>query len=181
MSAVCSRFLALSLLAALGCQRPTVQRGHECVLNSDCDDPLVCELGSCRIQCTDDRDCGAGLNCFDHDRDGTGGCQLDTEIECSASADCIRPELVCLEGRCQLSCREDRDCEPGVFCTENEIGERACHDVTTDGCVYTSDCPAPLVCGIDRQCRLECVSDRDCLPPRRCSANVCQLLDAATP
>src|SRR4051812_31179986 len=34
-----------------------------CVLNSDCDSPLVCVFGECHVQCLTSVDCAAGQAC----------------------------------------------------------------------------------------------------------------------
>jgi len=41
-------------------------------------------------------------------------------------------------------------------------------------CRYSSDCAVNLVCGPGGCCQPECVSDRDCEPPRTCVASRCQ-------
>ena len=168
-------FFALSLLA-LGCERPTLTSGAECTLNSECTAPLVCGLTRCRRQCVDSRDCGAGLRCLAIGEMG-GACQLPTEAVCSLTSMCT-PGLECRFGTCTTACALDRDCAAGATCERDpESDTTACIEPVAELCVYNSDCPAPLVCGRDQVCRLECVNQRDCPRNRDCIANLCELRD----
>lgn len=166
---------ALALVALLGCDRPGLNTGGECTLNTDCADPLVCRLERCRRQCVDSRDCGAGLLCL-HIGDLGGACQLPDERTCTLTSDC-REGLICRLGTCTTECAEDRDCAPGASCMVDEAGDRACVEPVAELCVYDSDCPAPLVCTEEQRCELECAEDRDCAAPRVCVESVCQLPD----
>lgn len=164
--------LVLSFLALLGCERASFVIGDGCDINSDCASPLVCVIDRCRRQCIDSRDCGAGLRCLvDPDAELGGGCQLEHERECVLTSECTTG-LVCQNGTCTTNCVENRDCVSGAMCEDG-----ACVEALTELCAYTSDCPPPLVCGIDQLCHLECATDRDCLAPRRCSpvTSLCEL------
>jgi hypothetical protein len=93
---------------------------------------------------------------------------------CLRNTDCEDP-LSCTFGRCHESCREARDCAPGQLCVQAQ-GGNVCLLVTEDKCAFNSDCPAPLVCGRDLQCRNMCSGDRDCATvSQRCLGpdNVC--------
>lgn len=174
--------LALSMLGVLaaGCDRPPLTIGVGCVLNTDCDHPLVCGLERCRRQCVDSRDCGAGLLCLQIGDRG-GACQLPDEVMCSLTSDCD-PGLVCRFGTCTTECVEDRDCRPGASCELDEGADgMACVEPVTDLCVYNSDCPPPRVCNDDQRCVLECDEstppNRDCPEPRICVEHRCVLPD----
>jgi hypothetical protein len=175
--------LVLGVLAALACERPTFVVGEGCVLNTDCADPLVCVIGYCRRACVGSRDCGAGLRCLaSPDPTVGGGCQLDSETMCLLTSDCHSADLVCQNETCTTRCASERDCVAPAACTEDVAGVRACHDTSVgQSCIWTTDCPVPLVCGPDQICRLECIEDRDCPYPRRCVASLCELPDAASP
>lgn len=177
------RLVTLSALAAtlLSCSRPTVTFGEECEINSQCADPLVCVLDTCRRACVTTRDCGAGLTCLvDTNMPALGGgCQLEEEVTCTLTSECHNPALVCQNGTCTTACGDDRDCAPGAHCTTDTTGRRGCFDQGADPCIYDSDCPEPLVCDRDQVCRLECAGDRDCAAPRVCIASLCQLPDAS--
>lgn len=177
--------LALATLAALAlaaCDRPRFQAGEGCDVNSDCVAPLGCALGACRRQCVDSRDCGAGLRCLVVDPALGGGCQLDHEAECALTSECREQpgadDLVCQNGTCTTQCRADRDCANGATCREDDEGVLGCYEDVVELCIYNTDCPAPMVCGPDQLCRLECLEDRDCTTPRICVANLCELPDA---
>lgn len=160
--AVSASFLALGCTA-----RPGFSLGDDCALNTDCAAPLVCRLGRCRTECIESVDCGYGLECYYDTMISTtsGGCQLDDEHECNQNSDCPAG-LVCTFATCTVQCVDDRDCAPDSACVVQASGN-ACVS-TTNSCIYTSQCPAPLICGPEEICRLECRVDRDCVPPRTC-------------
>jgi hypothetical protein len=176
--------LALAiLLTALGagCDRPTVPRGGECTLNSDCAAPFVCRLDRCRRQCVSSRDCGGNIMCVPDPMTGEGGCQLDKETRCALTSDC-EGDFICQFGTCTTECAEDRDCSPGAMCAVEGAGTNlACIEPIREACVYDTDCPAPFSCGSDQLCGLECDEQRDCPSPRRCVDNLCQLIEDAGP
>jgi hypothetical protein len=105
---------------------------------------------------------------------GCGGkSSLPTGVTCTFNTDCQNP-LSCTFGRCHETCRESRDCPSGHRCVAAP-GGAVCQ--LEGKCAYLSDCPVPLVCALDRQCRSECQQDRDCatktqkcvLPDRVCA------------
>ena len=168
-------------LAAGGCERPQLNTGGDCSLNSDCVDPLVCRLERCRRQCIDSRDCGAGLMCLAVGELG-GACQLPNEAACALTSDCESSGLVCRFATCTTECVEDRDCPSGAMCRrEGDDGPLGCVEPVSELCIYDSDCPAPLTCHPDQRCGLECVEPRDCPAPRICVDNLCQLTDDGGP
>jgi hypothetical protein len=82
-----TRYALVSLVAfswlAAGCSSPKkVDLGDPCVLDSDCNQPLVCTMGKCHDACHTSADCPTGQSCMN-----TGDatiCQLPGETECSA-------------------------------------------------------------------------------------------------
>jgi hypothetical protein len=167
--------ILFALVTLVGCDRPRLNIGAECAINTDCSDPFICGFARCRRQCEESRDCGAGLRCLPVGPAVGGSCQLPEERTCALDSDCTSP-LVCRFGTCTTACVEDRDCVVGAICEETAAGF-GCSDPTDDLCVYDSDCPEPLVCASGQRCQLECVEDRDCAPPRICLADLCQLPD----
>ena len=142
--------------------------GSECDLNSDCDSPLVCRIGYCRVECSTSRDCGAGLDCV-QGNDQLGACQLPIEKHCTNDSNCPSP-LVCTMGQCSNACGSCtapgpcRDCPPGADCVLDTDGALGCFDPSTRSCVYSSECgqmPTEF-CAFDGRCRAECRSDCDC-------------------
>ena len=183
---------ALATLAAAatasGCESSSLRRvrGEQCELNSDCDPPLVCRIGYCRVECASARDCSAGLDCVidipnDPSAPRYGACQLEAETSCVRDSDCPAA-LVCTMGECTNECgcpldEPCRDCAPGATCVERDDGSRACLDTSTQACVYDSDCdatPDSFVCAGDGRCRIECRldHDEDCRNGERCQAFV---------
>jgi hypothetical protein len=105
---------------------------------------------------------------------GCGGkSSIPTGVQCAVNSECKNP-LSCTFGKCHETCREARDCPSGHLCV-NAPGGAVCQ--LESKCAYLSDCPLPLICAIDRQCRSECQEDRDCatktqkcvLPDRVCA------------
>lgn len=158
-------------LFASACERPRFNAGERCSLNSDCAQNLVCGLERCRRECIDSRDCAAGLMCLLLEN-GALGCQLPEESRCSLSSECTAG-LACRFGTCTTECVEDRDCPPGASCEHDSDQEAlACVEVSTELCIYNSDCGSeedPYICGPDRRCIVECFEDRDCDPLRYCN------------
>lgn len=81
---------------------------------------------------------------------------------CVVNTDCNNP-LSCTFGRCHEACRETRDCQLGARCVTGPGNTNVCQFLDEKKCVYASDCPAPLFCAPDSQCRNQCQADRDCL------------------
>ena len=150
----------LVMALALGaCTTEPLSLGQGCDLTSDCDAPLVCRIGKCRIECINARDCAAGLNCI-YDDQKLGSCQLPDEARCALNSDCTSP-LVCAMGTCTNACATDEDCAPGATC-DSVDGVPSCVDHGGKPCIYSSDCPMGNVCAVDQRCRQECTTDYDC-------------------
>jgi hypothetical protein len=149
--------------------------GEECELNSDCDAPLVCRIGYCRVECSTSRDCAAGLDCV-QDNAGLGACQLPAETMCTNDSNCPAG-LVCTMGECSNPCGSCtvpgpcRDCPPGAECVADTDGMLGCFDPSMRSCVYSSECGFmgdEFVCAFDGRCRLECRTDCDCRNGEAC-------------
>ncbi|MDQ3035005.1 MAG: hypothetical protein M3Y87_21540 [Myxococcota bacterium] len=176
--ACCALVVTMLAMLALACERPRFVAGEGCEINSDCAAPLICAIGACRRQCITSRDCGAGLRCLmGESTELGGGCQLEHERTCSLTSECASADLVCQNGTCTTPCVADRDCPAGARCRRDAMEILGCYEEMIEPCVYPSDCDAPLICGPDQMCRLECVGDRDCTTPRVCIANLCELPD----
>jgi hypothetical protein len=95
------------------------------------------------------------------------------DAPCRYDSDCA-DALVCAAGTCRAECAEDRDCDPGWSCGPSGVPRvRACLPPASPVlCAYDSECPAQAFC-VDRQCRPECLEDRDCEDGARCQAGVC--------
>jgi hypothetical protein len=177
MATLMKRSLLLVALLLGGCP-PKKPQGATCEYNTDCADPLVCALQSCRKECMDSRDCAAGLLCLHF---ATGGvCQQANEAVCANTSDCTTA-LVCSFGTCTTVCSNDRDCGLGATCQVDTgpDASTACIETTTELCIYNSDCPPdpqgrPQVCDDQQNCRVECVDyANDCDPLRHCESYRC--------
>jgi hypothetical protein len=110
---------------------------------------------------------------------GALACDDDTAQElallgesCNLNSQCDGA-LVCVFGRCHEECRTTADCPGNQHCISAEKPLRVCQLPDQTSCTRTSDCPEPLVCGIDGICRNQCNADRDCVPGQVCVTATC--------
>ncbi|MFO0630027.1 MAG: hypothetical protein U0325_30990 [Polyangiales bacterium] len=101
---------------------------------------------------------------------------------CTFSDECDAP-LRCAAGRCRAQCRTDRDCANNWRClSAGEVDQSVCYapDDYANACVWDSQCRGGRVCGGDRVCRKQCLTDYDCrvidpslwcVAPGRCSSH----------
>lgn len=151
----------------IGCDRPSPNPGTPCELNTECAPPLVCRLGRCRTECRITRDCPIGQSCV-RAEEGIGNvCQVP-EDDCTLSSQCPGG-LVCRAGRCTSVCETVRDCPAGSRCSTDSEGVRGCIDTAGEGCQRNSDCEPFYICGTDRRCREECITNRDCRDGTLCN------------
>src|SRR6478736_787640 len=92
------------------------------------------------------------------DKSGTRACE--SHARCDSDA-------VCAFGLCHDACATSADCARGR-CVITQSGS-ACLLDQEMGCVQHSDCPAPLLCGADGQCRNACQTNDNCLNGQLCS------------
>lgn len=94
------------------------------------------------------------------------------DAPCRFNSDCA-DALVCANGVCRAECAEARDCERDWTCGPSGSPRvRACLPPASPVlCAYDSECPTNARC-IERQCRSECLEDRDC-PDGTCVEGVC--------
>jgi hypothetical protein len=93
---------------------------------------------------------------------------------CLLNSDCTSP-LVCAFKTCHIACQSSRDCQPvpDTRCVESDKPFHVCLNTAETSCVRNSDCPGAEICGVDLQCRDQCVTDRDCLDGQTCAGGVC--------
>jgi len=197
----------LALASACSSDTPSAaarlaKKSEGCLLNSDCNDPLVCAYRRCHDACTTSRDCPEGQRCLASDRP-FHVCQLDDETECTYHSDCP-PSLVCgSDGECRDQCTTSRDClppdededAPGQVCIEGTCADPEELDDegnlpevdepsggATDGktCAYSSDCTAPEIC-LGGVCRAECKETRDCAAGAECVDGACVVTPPPVP
>ena len=115
----------------------------ECTHDSQCVGTQVCGLDRrCRDMCANGKDCISDLACV------SGVCARpdelvngklrardpsDSGVSCTYASDCP-PELVCLNGRCDIECLGDKDCVVGWTCkTLTTGGDGRCYPNTQTG------------------------------------------------
>jgi len=173
-------FIASVVAAALPCafvacedEEPVevASLGEGCLINTDCETPLVCAFRRCHNACSENRDCPTAQRCVIADRPFRV-CQLADERDCAYNSECAGEQVCAIDGQCRDQCQADRDCVTAQVCT---TGTCASNDDLVDGglvpsndaqttgqpCAYTSECPAGLVCR-DGLCNWECFADVDC-------------------
>ncbi|HEY3594828.1 MAG TPA: hypothetical protein VGL13_13185, partial [Polyangiaceae bacterium] len=164
--------------------RPTLKALAEgCIINTDCDAPLVCAFRKCHTACSDSRDCPLGERCVASDRP-YHVCQLDDERNCLRNSDCVEGEVCGVDFQCRDQCATTRDCLRDQACVSGtcsdllkDEGGVDLPDAGSDAsqgqpCVYTSECPSPLVCMIN-VCSYECLAASDCPSGQDCVNNRC--------
>lgn len=115
-------------------------------------------------------------NEVDADPAGDGGSGVPGAIgsQCSGPDDPVcGTNGVCVLGWCRLGCLTDAECPQGALC----IGDTppfGCSLPQDYQCSTDQPCKEPLVCGLDKTCRMPCQVSKDC--PRNeqeCHAGVC--------
>jgi hypothetical protein len=100
--------------------------GGTCILNSDCQQPLVCTMGKCHDACHTTVDCPAGQSCVK--ANSAMVCQLPAEADCSATS--CGGALVCASDlRCRAGCLSALDCTSGQVCVSGVCADLADLDV----------------------------------------------------
>jgi hypothetical protein len=192
--------LALTALAATGAGLVASGCGDEetvavaavgdgCLINTDCNAPLICAFRRCHVECGDNRDCATGQRCVQGDRPYRI-CQLDDERACAYNSECSGLQVCAVDGQCRDQCEADRDCVPEQVCStgtcadpaeliDGKLPPVAGPQTTGQPCAYTSECPPDLVCrgGL---CNHECLGDADCDGFPCNEARRCERPDAGT-
>ncbi|HKQ67839.1 MAG TPA: hypothetical protein VJT73_00800 [Polyangiaceae bacterium] len=103
---------------------------------------------------------------------------------CSINTDCTSP-LVCAFKKCHQACEATRDCPLPQRCVAADRPYHVCQLETERNCTYRSDCPEGQTCGVDLQCRDQCIGDRDCVKEQTCVGGTCasteELVDGKIP
>jgi hypothetical protein len=181
---------ALGIALACACSRTDnaskASLAEGCVINSDCNAPLVCAFKQCHDICASSRDCPNSELCVASDKP-FHVCQLPNEVACTTNAECPGTQICGVDERCRDACLVDRDCLPNQNCvigTCADVGSPPIAAATPEGgatdataptgqpCQYNHDCTAPLVC-VQGRCELECLVDIDCPHGDKCVGNQC--------
>jgi rhodanese-related sulfurtransferase len=103
-------------LAASCSSAKKIDVGGTCVLNSDCNQGLVCTWGKCHVACNTSADCPTGQSCVTSS-DQSNVCQLLGETYCIYNHDCPTGLICGVDQKCRKQCQVDIDCLYGQICT----------------------------------------------------------------
>src|SRR5258708_13506955 len=169
---------------------PLADLAAGCLVNTDCNNPLVCAFRHCHNACLTTRDCPAGLRCVASDRP-FHVCQLQSERSCLYNSDCPKGQACASDGQCRDQCQGDADCLMYQKCVAGSCAEL--DELNKDGrlpilvseggpstrqpCAHNSQCPPQLICR-NNLCQMECLAPVDCVHGRqrvdhRCHAPLC--------
>jgi hypothetical protein len=166
--------------------RVTIAEG--CLINTNCNAPLVCAFRRCHEECQDSRDCPTGQRCISSDRP-FHVCQLPIETKCTYNTQCPETQKCGVDGQCRDECTSDRDCVSGQMCASGTCAEPAeltggklptadAGNAENPGgglpCVYDSECREPLICR-DGLCGYECLEHGDCPRGEQCDGHRCRV------
>jgi hypothetical protein len=91
------------------------QLAQSCVLDTDCENPLICAFERCHFQCAGDKDCHDGARCV-RSATGDGICQLVDEKTCRRDRDCVGEEVCAEDAQCRDQCSASLVCLEGAVC-----------------------------------------------------------------
>jgi hypothetical protein len=91
---------------------------------------------------------------------------------CTLNSDCDSP-LVCAFQRCHNECTSSRDCATGQRCVASDRPFKVCQLDEERACSTNAECPLGMLCGVDGQCRDQCVTNRDCISGQTCVSRTC--------
>jgi hypothetical protein len=153
---------------------------QECLVNSDCAEPLLCVFERCHVECVTTKDCDGTLRCVGA-REPERVCQLEQDSTCRTSADCTSGLTCSQDGACRDVCVSDADCVGQQRCTKGVCAEPAELDdngelpriLAQQDCRLDSDCDLGSIC-LRGVCAPQCRSDRDCEAGEICADGACQ-------
>jgi hypothetical protein len=151
-----------------------------CLVNSDCEAPLVCAFQRCHVECVTTRDCDGTLRCVGA-HEASRVCQLEVEAKCKSAVDCAQGFICSQDGACRDVCTQDSECVDDQKCVKGACAEPS--ELDEDGglpqvldfesCTADADCGAGARC-VAHNCVPQCREDRDCAPGGHCQDGSCQ-------
>ena len=121
MSASWQRVLGLMMVSAslvVGCSSAKkIDAGGACVLNSDCNQGLVCTWGKCHVACHTSADCQPGQSCITASAQST---VCESPTACIYNSDCPTGLMCAIDQQCRQQCQKDVDCTSGQICTSTQ-------------------------------------------------------------
>lgn len=107
---------ALSLPAVLNACVVTRSAGSECVVQTECNDPLLCSAGFCRAQCSSDSDCPSGNQCA-YARDVRRNVCFNATGTRTCGANPCATGTTCIDALCVSLC--SAGCPAGTACSRD--------------------------------------------------------------
>lgn len=160
-------------------ERPPSKLAEGCLLNSDCEAPLVCVFRRCHQPCTTGRDCPMGSDC---QAQGDPPALVCTQLSCR-DLPCPAGMLCGDDFTCRRGCLGVSDCAEGQRCASNQCVWP--ESTRPDGgfpparqtCQRNSDCPQTdgglfLACRAG-SCAPECFGQPDCPTDATCTFGRC--------
>jgi Bacterial Ig-like domain len=155
--------------------------GEGCLLDSDCDDALICVFRRCHVQCETSADCPPESRCIVGEPP-RNVCAI--EVQCTLNSDCAEGQVCGPDRVCRDECLANKDCPAAQSCVQHVCADS---DELVNGvlprpdgetgegqpCTVNSECEAPLLC-LNGTCRLQCQTDADC-PGGVCVDNACEI------
>lgn len=99
---------------------------------------------------------------------------------CVLNSDCSQDPspLICGFRRCHVECNSSVDCArtPSGDQLRCMLSDKPTHVCQLDDevkCTFNSDCPGDQVCGVDGECRDQCITERDCVKGQLCVRGTC--------
>jgi len=121
MSASWQRVLGLMVVSAslvAGCgSAKKIDAGGACVLNSDCNQGLVCTWGKCHVACHTSADCQPGQSCIIASAQST---VCESPATCIYNSDCPTGLMCAVDQQCRKQCQTNADCTSGQVCTSTQ-------------------------------------------------------------
>jgi len=108
--------VAFSLLAPSSACVATRTSGSDCIVQSECNDPLVCSAGFCRAPCSSDGDCSMGNRCA-YARDVRRNVCFNPAGSRTCGANPCGTGTSCADGLCVSTCAAG--CPSGTTCSTN--------------------------------------------------------------
>jgi formylglycine-generating enzyme len=121
MSASRLRILGLMISSSwlfVGCSpAKKIDVGGACILNSDCNQGLVCSWGECHAACHTTADCQPGQSCIIASPQSTA-CESPTP--CIYNSNCPTGLICAVDQQCRKQCQSNVDCTSGQTCTSTQ-------------------------------------------------------------
>jgi hypothetical protein len=91
--------------------------GGTCILNSDCNQGLVCTWGFCHVACHTSADCQPGQSCI---MAGAQSTACESPTSCIYNSNCPTGLICAVDQQCRKQCQTSADCTSGQTCTTTQ-------------------------------------------------------------